>query len=71
VNDFDSTAAQHFGVSFKVYQKLLATLNKDVSFKRFKLVKREWVSTLMHRIDSFREIYKDVKPPFVLMSHYG
>ena len=71
VNDFDHTAIEQFGLSFKVYQKLLSIINQDVQFKRFKRVKREWVSTMIQRKDAFREIYEDIKPPFVLMSHFG
>ena len=29
VNDFDHTAIEQFGLSFKVYQKLLSIINQD------------------------------------------
>ena len=46
-NDFDHTAIEHFGVNYKIYQKLLAIINQDVYFKRFNRVKREWVSKMI------------------------
>jgi hypothetical protein len=71
-NDFDNTAAQHYGVNFKVCKNLKAILKKDdIKVSRFKLIRRAWVSTMEHRKEVFKELAKTVKPPFMIMSHYG
>ena len=57
-NDFDTTAAQHYGVNFKVCKNLKAILKDDIKFTRFKLVRRAWVSTMEHRKDVFKELAK-------------
>lgn len=57
-NDFDTTAAQHYGVNFKVCKNLKAILKDDIKFTRFRLVRRAWVSTMEHRKDVFKELAK-------------
>ena len=57
-NDFDTTAAQHYGVNFQVCKNLKAILKDDIKFTRFKLVRRAWVSTMEHRKDVFKELAK-------------
>jgi hypothetical protein len=51
---------------------LKAILKKDdIEVRRFKLIRRAWVSTMEHRKEVFKELAKRVKPPFMIMSHYG